>query len=101
MRKLDERHLDHPMHGGIADAGFSLRTGACGQCQTLRRLLRLMGIMAHYSKRNLSKLGQARYVRPYLLRGLEITHANQVWAIDITYYNNKHVRRIPDLKKNQ
>src|SRR5690606_20818702 len=51
----------------------------------IRRLLRVMGIMAQYPKRNLSKLGQAKYVRPYLLRNLEITHTNQVWAIDITY----------------
>jgi putative transposase len=49
-----------------------------------------MGIIAQYPKRNLSKMGQARYVRPYLLRSFEITHANQVWAIDITYIPIAH-----------
>ena len=44
-----------------------------------------MGVMAIYPKRNLSKLGHAKYIRPYLLRGLEINRSNQVWAIDITY----------------
>ena len=44
--------------------------------------------MGHHTitpKRNLSKLGQATHIRPYLLRNLEITHANQVWCTDITY----------------
>ena len=44
-----------------------------------------MGIMALYPQRNLSKLGLARYIHSYKLRGLEITHSNQVWCIDITY----------------
>ncbi|GAB3740246.1 hypothetical protein GCM10028816_47270 [Spirosoma lituiforme] len=41
--------------------------------------------MAIYPKRNLSRLGQAIYIRPYLLKGLAITACNQVWQIDITY----------------
>ncbi len=41
--------------------------------------------MAIYPMRNLSKLGLAKYIRPYLLRGLEINRPNQVWEIDITY----------------
>jgi putative transposase len=36
-------------------------------------------------KVSLSKLGQAKYIRPYLLKGLIIKRVNQVWAIDITY----------------
>ena len=51
----------------------------------VRRLLRKMGIMALYPKRNLSKLGLAKYIRSYSLRGLEVTHSNHVWCIDITY----------------
>jgi len=27
----------------------------------------------------------SRYIRPYLLRGIEINRPNQAWAIDITY----------------
>ncbi len=41
--------------------------------------------MAIFPKRNLSKLGKAEYVYPYLLRNPEISHSNQVWQIDITY----------------
>ena len=42
-----------------------------------------------YPKQNLSKLGLARYIKPYLLSGLIIERTNQVWAIDITYISMK------------
>ncbi|MEX0680253.1 MAG: IS3 family transposase [Balneolales bacterium] len=51
----------------------------------IRRLLRKMGVEPIYPKRNLSRLGQAKYIHPYLLRNRKIERANQVWAIDITY----------------
>ena len=51
----------------------------------VRKLLRKMGIMAIYPSKNLSKLGLAKYIHSYKLRGLDITHSNQVWCIDITY----------------
>jgi putative transposase len=44
-----------------------------------------MGVMALFPKRNLSKLGLAKYIKPYLLRGLKIERPNQVWEIDITF----------------
>lgn len=90
MRMLDKRHLAHPTHGVLQMQDFLFTLGVVVNEKRVRRLLRLMGIMAHYPKRNLSKLGQARYVRPYRLRNLEITHPNQVWAIDITYIPMTH-----------
>jgi len=47
--------------------------------------MKILGIEAIYQKPNLSKLGKAEYVFPYLLRNLNITKANQVWSSDITY----------------
>jgi putative transposase len=44
-----------------------------------------MGIYAVYPKPNLSKPNKQHRIYPYLLRNLDINHANQVWAIDITY----------------
>lgn len=85
MRLMDEEFLNHPTHGVLQMQDF-LRS----QCfvvneKRICRLLRKMGVMAIYPGRNLSRLGQAKYVRPYLLRGLKIERANQVWEIDITY----------------
>jgi putative transposase len=48
-------------------------------------LMRRMGIEALYRKPNTSKKHPTHKVYPYLLRGLKIDHANQVWATDITY----------------
>ncbi|MFM7486767.1 MAG: IS3 family transposase [Cytophagales bacterium] len=90
MERMDKRHLEHPTHGVLQMQDFLFALGLAVNVKRVRRLLRLMGIMAHYPKRNLSKLGQAKYVRPYLLKNLEITHANQVWAIDITYIPMAH-----------
>jgi len=85
MRLMDEEILDHPTHGVLQMQDFLILYGFFVNHKRVRRLLRLMGIMAIYPKRNLSKLGYAKYIRPYLLKGLKITKPNQVWAIDITY----------------
>ncbi len=44
-----------------------------------------MGRETIYSRKNLTKQGLAKFIKPYFLRGLEITRANQVWCTDITY----------------
>lgn len=48
-------------------------------------MMRLMGITPVRHRKHLSKLGSAFYIKPYLLRSLDIDHRNQVWCIDITY----------------
>jgi len=50
-----------------------------------RCLMRTMGIVALYPKRNLSLANQANKIYPYLLRNLSISRPNQVWSTDITY----------------
>lgn len=85
MRFMDEHYLNHPTEGVLRIRDFLLALGIVANHKRIRRLLRLMGIMAIYPKKNLSRPGQAKYIRPYLLRDLKITRPNQVWAIDITY----------------
>ena len=51
----------------------------------VRRLLREMGLEAVYPKPRLSDPGVGHRIYPYLLRGVEIDRANQVWSTDITY----------------
>jgi len=85
MRLMDEHYLKHPTEGVLRMRDFLLALGIIANHKRVRRLLRLMGLMAIYPKKNLSRLGQAKYIRPYLLKDLKIVHPNQVWAIDITY----------------
>lgn len=85
LRLLDERHLEHPTHGVLQLTDYLRGGGYVVNEKRVRRLMRVAAIEAHYPQRNLSKLLQKQYVRPYLLRNLEIVRANQVWQIDITY----------------
>lgn len=90
MRLMDEHYLKHPSEGVIRMQDFLLAMGFVVNHKRVRRLLRLMGLMAIYPKRNLSKLGMKKYIHPYLLKGMKIERPNQVWAIDITYIPMKN-----------
>jgi putative transposase len=85
MKKMDAESLQHPTHGVLQMVDFLFIIGFFVNPKRARRLLRKMRIWPIFPKRNLSKLGQAQYVRPYLLRNLKVEQPNQVWAIDITY----------------
>ena len=82
--------LEYPTKGvlGMVDYLRILVIVAGPKC--VWRLLRLMGIMALCPRRNLSKLGAAKYVETHRLRGLMVTHSKQVWFIDLTYNPMKH-----------
>lgn len=85
MRLLDEIYLDNPTYGVLRMQDELEEHGHWVNEKRVRRLMRKMGLEAIYPKKNLSKLGKAKYIHPYLLRHLKITRPNQVWAIDITY----------------
>ncbi len=84
MRLMDEHYLIHPTEGVIRMRDFLLTLGIVANHKRVRRLLRLMGLLAIYPKRNLSRLGLVKYIRPYLLKDIKIVSPNQVWAIDIS-----------------
>lgn len=53
--------------------------------EKVRRLMKIMRIKTIYCKPRTTVIDPAAYKYPYLLRGLEITQANQVWQVDISY----------------
>jgi putative transposase len=85
MGAMDKHYLEHPTAGVLRMQDYLILLGFLVNHKRVRRLLRKMGLMAIYPKRNLSKLGSSKYIKPYLLRGLKINRPNHVWAIDITY----------------
>ena len=85
IEEIDRKHLEHPARGVVGMTDYlRLHNFMVGE-RRVRHLMRKMGIEAVIPRKTLSKLGKAMYIKPYLLRHLDVTHRNQVWCIDITY----------------
>lgn len=81
-----DRHLtEHPTEGVMSMVYLLTGLGFEVGPKRIRRLFGLMGRETLYRRKNLTKSGLREYIRPYLLRGLEVDRPNQVWATDITY----------------
>lgn len=85
MRRIDELHLKYPFFGSRMIKQTLKSAGTVINRKRVQRLMRLMGLESVAPKPRTSKSAPEHPVYPYLLRGLAITHANQVWAADITY----------------
>jgi putative transposase len=85
MRQIDEIHLAYPFYGSRKIRNELWARGYDVGRDRVRRLMRRMGIEALYVKPRLSASHPGYLKYPYLLRGLAITQANQVWSADITY----------------
>ena len=85
MRWIDEQHLRTPFFGVGEMTAWLRREGERVNPKRIRRLMRLMGIEAIYPRPHTSRRHPEHKIYPYLLRDLEITRADQVWASDITY----------------
>jgi putative transposase len=86
MMNIMDRHLTkHPTEGVKSMVYLLMGMGFIVGPKRIRRLFKIMGRTTMYRRKNLTKLGSMEYIRPYLLKGLKITHANQVWCTDITY----------------
>jgi putative transposase len=82
MRLIDEIHLKFPFLGSrrIPDELEALGHSV-GRGHT-RTLMRKMGIEAIYSKPRTTVPQPGNKIYPYLLRNMEITRSNHVWAAD-------------------
>jgi putative transposase len=85
MRRIDELHLQHPFAGARMLRDFLRQEGIQVGRRHVSTLMKKMGIEALYRRPNTSRKHPQTPVFPYLLRGLDIGTANQVWAMDITY----------------
>jgi putative transposase len=85
MRRIDELHLELPFAGSRMLRDLLNAEGFEVGRRHVATLMRRMGVEAIYRKPNTSKKHPKHPVFPYLLRGMTIERANQVWAMDITY----------------
>ncbi|HYI29077.1 MAG TPA: IS3 family transposase [Bradyrhizobium sp.] len=85
MQRLDRLHLEYPFAGSRMLRGLLALQGCKIGRRHVKTLMRRMGIEALYRRPRTTKPGPGHKIYPYLLRGMEITRPNQVWAMDITY----------------
>ena len=85
MKLIDGIHLNHPYFGTRRICDKLCDMGEKVGRKHVRALMNRMCITAIYNKPRLTKKNKNHTVYPYLLRGMAITKANQVWAADITY----------------
>jgi putative transposase len=85
MRRLDRLHLEFPFAGSRMLKGLLAAEGCKIGRRHVKTLMRRMGIEALYRRPRTTKPEPGHKIYPYLLRGVQVTRPNQVWAMDITY----------------
>ena len=90
MRRIDKLHLKFPFYGSRMMAQTLKAEGLDVNRKRAQRLMRLMGLESMAPKPNTSRSNKEHPVYPYLLRNLDISRVNQVWATDITYIPLAH-----------
>jgi len=85
MRQLDELHTEFPFAGSRMLRRLLAANGSKVGRRHVKTLMLRMGIEALYRRPRTTKPEPGHKIYPYLLRGVEITRPNRVWAMDITY----------------
>ena len=84
-RALCNLYEEHPFYGyrkmtnALRDQGFNIGK------KRVRTFKQELGLKTMYPEAKTSIPNKAHKKYPYLLRGVEITHVNQVWSADISY----------------
>jgi putative transposase len=84
-RLIDEKYLCQPDYGSPRMTDWLREKGNVVNPKRVRRLMRTRGLQAITPGPHTSKPFKGHHIYPYLLRGKEIDHVNQVWSADITY----------------
>lgn len=95
MNLMDELYTKHPFYGSrqmrnalrdLKDQYLALPLRRINR-KKVQRLMRIMGLVSVAPKPNSSEPGKGKYhtIYPYLLRGLDINRARQVYCSDLTY----------------
>lgn len=85
MRRIDELHLEYPFAGSRMLRDLLRGEGLAIGRDRVTTMMRRMSIETVYRRPNTSKPAAGHKIYPYLLRGLTIDRAKQVWCMDITY----------------
>lgn len=85
LRLLDEQYLKTPFYGSRKMTIYLRSLGYAVNRKRVIRLMHQLGLQTIYAKKRTTIPNPDHKTYPYLLRGLDIIHSNQVWCTDITY----------------
>jgi putative transposase len=85
MQLLDEEYTRPPFYGSRRMTKYLSGLGYAVNRKRVQRLMQTLGLAGMAPGPTTSKPHPEHTVYPYLLRGVDITHPNQVWSTDITY----------------
>lgn len=85
MNEIQDLWEKHPFYGYRRITATLRRSGYKVNRKRVQRLMSKMGLQALYPKPRLSQANAEHKKYPYLLKGLSLERADQVWATDITY----------------
>ena len=85
MLEIDRAFTEWPFFGVRQMRRYLVCLGYGIGYKRVRRLMRVMGLVAVYQKPKTSTADPLDKKYPYLLRGLSIERSNHVWCADITY----------------
>jgi putative transposase len=85
LDRLDQQYTRTPFYGVRRMTAWLRGAGYAVNPKRVRRLLRVLGLEAIYPTPRTSTPAPGHRIYPYLLRGVPILQADQVWSSDITY----------------
>ena len=85
MKQIDRLHMEFPFAGARMLRRLLAANGSKVGRRHVKTLMQRMGIQVLYRRPRTTKPEPGGKIYPYLLRGLQVTRPNQVWAMDITY----------------
>jgi putative transposase len=85
MSVMDHMYIEDPTRGSRRFRRDLALKGIRMSREKVRRLMGIMCLKTIYARPRTTISDPAAYKYPYLLRGLNVSRANQVWQIDISY----------------
>lgn len=85
MRLMDEQYANTPFYGCRKMTVWLQKQGYSVNRKRVKRLMKIINWQTIYREPRTTICAPGHKIYPYLLKGLNITHKNQVWATDITY----------------
>ncbi|ACF45137.1 conserved hypothetical protein [Prosthecochloris aestuarii DSM 271] len=81
---IDEEFTRHPFYGSRRMSHYIRQQGYQVNRKRVQRLMRVLSLAGMAPGPKTSEPHPEHRVYPYLLRGVNVTHPNQVWSADIS-----------------